>query len=78
MEEFREDKAQLHPLFNMVQLKNAAEIELIRVSALLVSQALAELASILKPGITTLALNQRAEEFILDQKAVPSFKNYKC
>ena len=77
MEEFREDKAQLHPLFNMVQLKNAAEIELIRESALLVSQTLAELASILKPGITTLALNQRAEEFILDQKAVPSFKNYK-
>jgi methionyl aminopeptidase len=77
VEEFREDKAQLHPLFNMVQLKNAAEIELIRESALLVSQTLAELASILKPGVTTLALNQRADEFILDQKAVPSFKNYK-
>jgi len=61
----------------MVQLKNAAEIELIRESALLVSQTLAELASILKPGVTTLALNQRAEEFILDQKAVPSFRNYK-
>jgi methionyl aminopeptidase len=43
----------------------------------LVSQTLAELASILKPGITTASLNERAEEFILDNKAVPSFKNYK-
>lgn len=61
----------------MVHIKTSAEIELIRESALLVSQTLAELALILKPGITSAALNQRAEEFILDNKAVPSFKNYK-
>jgi methionyl aminopeptidase len=61
----------------MIHIKTAAEIELIRESAMLVSQTLAELASMLKPGITTEALNTRAEEFILDNKAVPSFKNYK-
>lgn len=61
----------------MIHIKTAAEIELIRESAMLVSQTLAELASMLKPGITTEALNVRAEEFILDNKAVPSFKNYK-
>ena len=77
MEESREGKLQLLPLFNMIHIKTAAEIELIRESALLVSQTLAELASILKAGITTEFLNARAEEFILDNKAVPSFKNYK-
>ena len=61
----------------MVHIKTSAEVELIRTSALLVSQTLAELAKILKPGITTELLNNRAEEFILDNGAVPSFKNYK-
>ena len=77
MEGYREGKLQPLLLFNMIHIKTAAEIELIRESALLVSQTLAELASILKPGITTEFLNARAEEFILDNKAVPSFKNYK-
>jgi len=61
----------------MVHLKTLPEIELMRESALLVSKTLAELASILKPGTTTAMLDKRAEEFILDNKAVPSFKNYK-
>lgn len=61
----------------MVHLKTSAEVELVRISALLVSQTLAELAKILKPGITSELLNNRAEEFILDNGAVPSFKNYK-
>ena len=77
MEGYREGKLQPLLLFNMIHIKTAAEIELIRESALLVSQTLAELASILKAGITTEFLNARAEEFILDNKAVPSFKNYK-
>ena len=77
MEGFREGKLQPLLLFNMIHIKTAAEIELIRESALLVSQTLAELASILRAGITTELLNARAEEFILDNKAVPSFKNYK-
>lgn len=77
MEGSREGKLQPLLLFNMIHIKTAAEIELIRESALLVSQTLAELASILKAGITTEFLNARAEEFILDNKAVPSFKNYK-
>jgi len=73
----RDGKLQPLLLFNMIHIKTAAEIELIRESAMLVSQTLAELASILRAGITTEMLNARAEEFILDNKAVPSFKNYK-
>lgn len=61
----------------MIRIKTNAEVELMRESALLVSKTLAELATILKPGVTTAMLDKRAEEFIRDHKAVPSFKNYR-
>ena len=61
----------------MIRIKTNDEVELIRESALLVSRTLAELASILKPGTTTAQLDKRAEEFILDNQAIPSFKNYR-
>ena len=57
----------------MIRIKTNAEVELIRESALLVSDTLAELASIVKAGVTTEFLDKRAEEFILDNGAVPSF-----
>ena len=61
----------------MIRIKTNEEVELIRESALLVSSTLAELASILVPGITSAKLDKRAEEFILDHQAIPSFKNYR-
>jgi methionyl aminopeptidase len=61
----------------MVYIKSNTEIELIRESSLLVSATLAEVATFLKPGITTLQVDALAETFIRDHKAVPSFKNYK-
>ena len=61
----------------MIRIKTNAEVELMRESALLVSSTLAELATLLKPGITTAMLDKRAEEFILDHQATPSFKNYR-
>ena len=56
--------------------KTKEEIELIRESSLLVGKALAEVAKIIKPGITTLSLDKIAEEFINDNNAVPAFKGY--
>lgn len=56
--------------------KTKEEIELIRESSLLVAKALAEVAKIIKPGITTLALDKVAYEFINDNNAVPAFLNY--
>lgn len=56
--------------------KTKEEIELIRESSLLVGKALAEVAKIIKPGITTLSLDKIAEEFIYDNNAVPAFKGY--
>lgn len=74
---YKADSLQPPALSDMIRIKTNPEVELIRESALLVSSTLAELASMLKPGLTTQMLDQRAEEFILDNKAVPSFKNYR-
>ena len=61
----------------MIHYKNAVEIELMRESALLVSKTLSVVAGFLTPGMTTLKVDAIAEEFIRDNNAVPSFKNYK-
>jgi methionyl aminopeptidase len=60
----------------MIHYKNKAEIELMRESALLVSEALAVVAAKIKPGVTTMQLDKIAEEFIKDNKATASFKGY--
>jgi methionyl aminopeptidase len=60
----------------MVFYKTEEEIELIRQSALILSKAHGEIALLIKEGVSTLTLDKRAEEFIKDNGAVPSFKNY--
>jgi len=62
---------------NMIYYKTQAEVELMRESSLLVSATLAEVAKLLKPGMTTLEVDAIAEKFILANGAVPNFKNYK-
>ena len=57
----------------MVNLKSIEEIELMRESALIVSQTLGMLAKEIKPGVSTLHLDQLAESFIRDHQAVPGF-----
>ena len=59
-----------------MKLKNKEQIELMRISALLVSQCLTEVAKILKPGITTASIDKLIAEFIKDNGATPSFLNY--
>jgi methionyl aminopeptidase len=54
-------------------LKTREEIEMMRESALIVSKTLGMLASEIKPGITTLALDTLAHDFIKDQRAEPGF-----
>ena len=63
------------PIFDMaaIVLKTREEIELIRESALIVSKTLGVLASEIKPGVTTLALDQIAETHIRDLGAEPGF-----
>ncbi len=59
-----------------IYYKSLEEIELIRESSLLVSKTLAEVAKIIKPGVTTLSLDKMAFEFIKDHGAIPAFLNY--
>ena len=56
--------------------KTDDEIELIRQSSLLVGKTLAELAKLIKPGVTTLQLDKVAYEFIHDHQAYPGFLGY--
>lgn len=60
----------------MIIIKTDEQVELMRKSALLVSQTLTETAKLLKPGITTLSLDEFIGKFIKDHKAIPSFLNY--
>lgn len=57
-------------------LKTEDEIELLRQANLLIGRTLAELAKIIKPGVTTLELDKVAEEFIRDHGAIPTFKGF--
>ena len=56
-----------------IVLKSQEEIELIRESALIVSKTLGVLASEIKPGITSIKLDEIAETFIRDHNAEPGF-----
>ena len=59
-----------------IRIKTEEEVELIRKSSLLVGRTLAEVAALVKPGVTTLQLDAVAEEFIRDNGAEPGFKGY--
>ena len=60
----------------MIIYKSFAETELIRESCKIVNDAIALVASLIKPGVSTMELNDKAEEYIRSQGATPSFKNY--
>ena len=61
----------------MIYYKTNEEVELIRKSNLLVSATIAELATRLKPGVTTNQLDAIAETFIRDHGAAPAFKGFR-
>jgi methionyl aminopeptidase len=60
----------------MLYLKTDEEVEQLRRSNLLVSRTLAEVAALIRPGISTLYLDKVAEEFIRDNGGLPAFKGY--
>src|SRR5690606_8513459 len=57
----------------MIVVKTREEIEIMREAALLVSKTLGMLATEIKPGVTTLQLDQLAEQYIRDHGGVPGF-----
>ena len=60
----------------MIFFKTEEEIELIRESNKVLSKTLAEVAKIMKPGVSTLKIDKIAEEFIRDNGAKPAFLGY--
>ncbi|TAH30193.1 MAG: type I methionyl aminopeptidase [Cytophagales bacterium] len=56
--------------------KTKEEIELIRQSGIVLGKAHGEVAKMIVPGVKTIDLDKRAEEFIRDNGGIPSFKNY--
>ena len=60
----------------MILLKTKEEIELIRKSALLVGQTLAEVGRHIRPGVTTAYLDQIGEQFIRDNGGIPLCKGF--
>ena len=61
----------------MIILKTPEEMELIAQASRVVAKCQKVLLSILKPGMTTLALDKITEECIRDLGAVPAFKGYR-
>ncbi|MDQ3112017.1 MAG: type I methionyl aminopeptidase [Bacteroidota bacterium] len=61
----------------MIHYKTKEEIELIRLSSLLVGRTLAAVAQEIKPGVTTAAIDKIAETFIMDNGGKPAFKGYR-
>ncbi len=59
-----------------IYYRSLEEIELIRLSCQLVSKTLGEIAKLIKPGVKTIELNNRAETFIRDLGGIPAFLNY--
>lgn len=63
----------------MIRYKTEQQIELMRKSALLVSDTLGMLAGLVEPGVSPLHLDKKAEEFIRDMGGAPGFLGlYNC
>lgn len=60
----------------MISLKNADELQRMRVAGKISAQALRLAGELVKPGVSTAAIDKRVEEFIRSQGAVPSFLGY--
>jgi methionyl aminopeptidase len=61
---------------NMIYLRSDEELDLIKESAQVLGKAHAEVAKLVRPGVTTRELDEVAETFIRDRGGVPSFKGF--
>lgn len=59
-----------------IEIKSERELELMRASSRIVATVLKEISLMLAPGMTTMQVDQYAEQRIREMGAVPSFKGY--
>lgn len=60
----------------MLIVKTDAEVAIMKENATIVSQMLAEVASVLKAGMTTLQIDKMCADMVADHKGVATFLNY--
>ncbi|HZK56389.1 MAG TPA: type I methionyl aminopeptidase [Desulfosporosinus sp.] len=60
----------------MIELKNAEQFDRMRKAGRIVGETLALMRELAKPGISTIELDRKAEEYIRAQGAIPAFKGY--
>ncbi|WAM32443.1 type I methionyl aminopeptidase [Caldicellulosiruptor naganoensis] len=58
----------------MITIKSEAELDSMRCAGKIVANVLKELEKIIRPGITTKELDEFAEEYIIKNGGIPSFK----
>jgi len=61
----------------MIVLKTPGEIEVLRVVNRAVAEVLKELESKIRPGISTLELDELAEKLLRERDCIPAFKGYR-
>ncbi|HIC91084.1 MAG TPA: type I methionyl aminopeptidase [Syntrophaceae bacterium] len=61
----------------MIILKSPSEIEKMRISNTIVAEILSEIKALIKPGVTTIELNERCEWLCHKKGAIPAFKGYR-
>lgn len=60
----------------MISLKNAEELRRMQIAGKISAQALRLAGELVKPGVSTAAIDKQVEEFIRGKGAVPSFLGY--
>jgi methionyl aminopeptidase len=61
----------------VIIIKSSREIEQLKRSNAIVAEVFQKLKKVISPGITTMELDQIAEEIILSKGAIPAFKGYR-
>lgn len=61
----------------MITIKSESELEIMSKNASILGDILGNVASRVEPGVTTLELDEYAEELIVSAGARPAFKNYR-
>ena len=61
----------------MITIKTKEEIEILRQGGKILADILADLASFVAPGITTMQINDRVNKLCKEKDATPVFLNYK-
>ena len=61
----------------MISLKSKTDIDVMREACKITGMTLSYIEGLIKPGITTKEISNKAEEFILSHGGKPSFKNYR-